>query len=321
MRETPDTLVLNQSAGRKSATLDDAAVPRRSATMTDWARLVRPTHWLKNLFVLGPLVFAGLLLDPRAAVQAIAAFVAFCFAASGIYALNDVFDRSADRVHPVKRLRPVAAGVISPLAATVAGTALVLAGLALAYFVIPQAALFIAIYAVLNVAYTLWLKRVVVLDVFVIASFFILRLLTGAAAVSVKPSVWLLLCGGLLALFLGFTKRRHELMLLQGDSAEHRSVLSEYSAGFLDQMSTVLLAVTVVSYTMYTLESKTAVAGGSDALTYSTVFVLYGVFRYLYLVQHRSGGSPTETLLGDRQLLLVVASWVAYCGIVIYRAS
>ena len=295
--------------------------PRRNATVTDWVRLFRPTHWLKNLFVLGPLVFAGLLLDPRAAAQAIAAFIAFCLAASGIYALNDVFDRAADRIHPVKRLRPIASGVISPLAGRVAGTALVVAGWALAYFVTPPAALFIGIYAVLNVAYTMWLKRVVVLDVFVIASFFILRLLAGAAAVSVKPSVWLLLCGGLLALFLGFTKRRHELTLLQGDSAEHRSVLSEYSAGFLDQMSTVLLAVTVVSYMMYTIESTTAVASGSDELTYSTVFVLYGVFRYLYLVQHRAGGSPTETLLGDRQLLLVVASWVAYCGIVIYRAS
>ena len=321
MPESADTLVLPDSADRNSATLDGAGAVRRSATMTDWVRLFRPTHWLKNLFVLGPLVFAGLLLDPRAAGQAIAAFVAFCLAASGIYALNDVFDRSADKIHPVKRLRPIASGVISPFAGRLAGTALVLAGLALAYFVIPQAALFIAIYAALNLAYTMWLKRIVVLDVFVISSFFILRLLAGAAAVSVKPSVWLLLCGGLLALFLGFTKRRHELTLLQGDSAEHRSVLSEYSAQFLDQMSTVLLAVTVVSYAMYTIESTTAVASGSDALTYSTVFVLYGVFRYLYLVQHRSGGSPTETLLGDRQLLLVVASWVAYCGIVIYRAS
>ena len=321
MNESSDILTVNQSTGPDSSLAGEARVERRKARTADWVRLFRPTHWLKNLFVLGPVVFAGLALDPRAAAQAAAAFASFCLAASGIYALNDVFDREADRIHPVKRLRPVASGVISPRAALLAGAGLLIAGFAISWLAVPQAAPFIAIYAILNVAYTIRLKRVVVLDVFVIASFFILRLLVGAAAVSVKPSVWLLLCGGLLALYLGFTKRRHELTLLQGNSAEHRSVLSEYSAGFLDQMSTVLLAVTVVSYTMYTLESSTAVAGGSDALTYSTVFVLYGVFRYLYLVQHRAGGSPTETLLGDRQLLLVVASWVAYCAIVIYRAS
>lgn len=321
MNELSDTLAVKQSTGPDSTLADEAPVERRKAGIADWVRLFRPTHWLKNLFVLGPVVFAGVALDPRAAAQAAAAFASFCLAASGIYALNDVFDREADRIHPVKRLRPVASGVLAPRAALLAGAGLLITGFAIAWLAVPQAALFIAIYAFLNVAYTIRLKRVVVLDVFVIASFFILRLLAGAAAVSVKPSVWLLLCGGLLALYLGFTKRRHELTLLQGNSAEHRSVLSEYSAGFLDQMSTVLLAVTVVSYTMYTLESPTAVAGGSDALTYSSVFVLYGVFRYLYLVQHRAGGSPTETLLGDRQLLLVVASWVAYCGIVIYRAS
>jgi 4-hydroxybenzoate polyprenyltransferase len=162
-------------------------------------------------------------------------------------------------------------------------------------------------------------KEIVVLDVFAIASFFVIRLLTGAAAVGVDPSVWLLLCGGLLALYLGFTKRRHELVLLGDESAGHRGVLSQYTPGFLDQMSMVLLSVTVVCYIMYTLESPTENAVGTNLLSYSTAFVLYGVFRYLFLVHQRNGGSPTETLLNDRQLLLVAAFWLVYCGLVIYR--
>jgi 4-hydroxybenzoate polyprenyltransferase len=285
----------------------------------DWLRLLRPAQWIKNLFVLGPLLFSGRAFDSIALAHALQAFAAFCIVSSGVYAINDVLDREADRIHPAKRMRPVAAGRISTRNALFAGLTLILLGLAVGSLVNRSAALFVALYVALNGLYMWRLKQIVLMDVFAIASFFVVRLLTGAAAVEVDPSVWLLLCGGLLALYLGFTKRRHELVLLGDDSAGHRGVLSQYTPAFLDQMSMVLLSVTVVSYIMYTLESATANTVGRDLLSYSTVFVLYGVFRYLFLVHQRDGGSPTQTLLSDRQLLIVGACWLVYCGMVIYR--
>ena len=285
----------------------------------DWLRLFRPAHWIKNLFVLGPLLFSGKALDPPSLTQALLAFAAFCLVSSGVYAINDVMDRDADRLHPIKRARPVAAGRIATRSAVFGGLTLILAGLALASVINRAVLLFIALYVSLNVLYMWRLKEIVVLDVFVIASFFVIRLLTGAAAIDVEPSVWLLLCGGLLALYLGFTKRRHELVLLGDESAGHRGVLSQYTPAFLDQMSMVLLSVTVICYIMYTLESATANAVGTNLLSYSAAFVLYGVFRYLFLVHQREGGSPTHTLLNDRQLLLVATAWLVYCGLVIYR--
>lgn len=284
-----------------------------------WIRLLRPTHWAKNLFVLMPLLFSGRATEPAAALDAVLAFLAFCLAASAVYAFNDVQDRENDRAHPVKRFRPVASGRISTSHAIAASGILAAAALALAFSVDVRVASWIAGYLGLNAMYSLWLKRVVLLDVFAIASFFVLRLLAGAAAVHVHPSVWLLLCGGLLALYLGFAKRRHELTVLGDTSADHRGVLAEYSAPFLDQISAVLLAVTVVSYIMYSLTSDTAARVGTEALSYGTPFVLYGVFRYLYLVHRRDRGTPTETVLSDRPLLIVVLLWTAYNAWVLYR--
>lgn len=284
-----------------------------------WIRLLRPTHWAKNLFVLTPLLFSGQAGDFAVALDAGLVFVAFCLAASAVYAFNDVQDRENDRAHPVKRLRPVASGQIGTTHAIAA--AAILAGLALvlAAVVDTGAAAWIALYLGLNAMYSTWLKRVVILDVFAIASFFVMRLLAGSAAVHVQPSVWLLLCGGLLALYLGFAKRRHELAVLGATSADHRGVLAEYSAPFLDQISAVLLAVTVVSYIMYALTSDTAARVGTEALSYGTPFVLYGVFRYLYLVHRRDLGTPTETVLSDRPLLITVTLWIAYNAWILYR--
>ncbi len=284
-----------------------------------WIRLLRPSHWTKNFFVLAPLLFSGQARDLRVATSASLAFLAFCLAASSVYAFNDVLDRDADRRHPTKRLRPVAAGTIDTRHAI--GMAVVLAVLALGLALREGwvTAAWIAVYLLLNLIYSMGLKRIVLLDVFAIASFFVLRLLTGAAAIAVHPSVWLLLCGGLLALYLGFAKRRHELSVLGDSSASHRSVLAHYSAPFLDQISSVLLAVTIVSYLMYSLTSDTAVRVGTEELSYGIPFVLYGVFRYLYLVHQRDTGTPTETVLSDRWLLVTVALWVAYNGWVLYR--
>lgn len=285
----------------------------------DWLRLLRPRHWVKNGFVLAPLLFSGKATEGALLLDALLAFGAFCLAASSVYAFNDAVDRAEDLAHPVKRLRPVAAGRISTGQAYAAAAVLAVAALGGAALVAPLSALCIAAYLALNIAYSLRLKHLVLLDVFAIATFFLLRLLTGAAAVRVHPSVWLLLCGGLLALYLGFAKRRHELLVLGDASADHRSVLTQYSAPFLDQISSVLLAVTLVSYLMYSLTSETAAKVGSEALSYGAPFVLYGVFRYLYLVHRRDLGSPMETILTDRPLMAAVALWLLYNAFVIYR--
>jgi 4-hydroxybenzoate polyprenyltransferase len=252
-------------------------------------------------------------------LRALAAFAAFCLVASAVYAFNDVRDRDADRAHPTKRRRPVASGAIRPEHALGASAVLALIGVVVGTAVHVGVMLGLLAYLLLNLAYSLRLKHVVLLDVFCIAAFFVIRLLVGAEAVQVPPSVWLLLCGGLLALYLGFAKRRHELTILGDASATRRGVLAHYSPQFLDQISAVLLAVTIVAYLMYTIESPTAELVGSDALSYGVPFVLYGVFRYLYLVHQRDKGSPTETVLSDRSLLVAVGLWVLYNGWVLYR--
>jgi 4-hydroxybenzoate polyprenyltransferase len=284
-----------------------------------WLRLLRPKQWVKNTFVLAPLLFSGKALDGGSVLRALAAFVLFCLIASAVYAFNDVVDRSVDRVHPTKRRRPVAAGAIPPRRALVLSAALAATSMVGGWLVSPALLALLASYATLNLLYTYRLKHVVIIDVFCIAAFFVFRLLAGTSAIAVEPSVWLLLCGSLLALYLGFAKRRNELLLLGGDRTSHRTVLSQYSAEFLDQVSIVLLSTTVISYVMYTLNSATAMQVGSEALTYSTAFVLYGVFRYQYLAHHHSGGDPTETLLTDRPLLVSVLLWFAYCAYVAYR--
>jgi 4-hydroxybenzoate polyprenyltransferase len=317
-KDTPESVVTPTKHVDSPAVA--ARARARSGGFGAWLRALRPEQWLKNGFVLSPLVFSGRALVWDAQWHALVAFAAFCSVASAVYLMNDVIDREADRQHPRKATRPVASGLISPGSALTVAALLGLAGLAAGAAAGLDVAAVLLAYLLLNVLYGSWLKHVVIVDVFAIAAFFIMRLLAGAFAVNVKPSIWLLLCGGLLALYLGFAKRRHELVLLGGVSPSHRAVLARYSTPFLDQLSVVLLSVTVVSYIMYTLESETSRLVGNEALTYSTVFVLYGVLRYLYLVHRNEGGNPTETLLTDRALLAAVLLWGLYCGAIIYIA-
>jgi len=292
----------------------------RPGFFSSWVRLFRPHQWIKNFFVLAPLLFSGKALDGGAQVRSVLAFLVFCGLASSVYILNDVIDRESDRAHPVKRGRPVASGEVGVTAALIVAAVVLAVSATSAFLVSPELGGIAVSYLALNVLYSVWLKHVVIIDVFAISAFFVLRLLAGAAAVDVRPSVWLVLCGGLLSLYLGFAKRRHELVLLgNGAAGDHRAVLTQYSTQFLDQLSVVLLSVTIVSYIMYTLESETAQAVGGEALSYSTVFVLYGVLRYLHLVHRREDGNPTDTLLTDRGLLAAVVLWVVYCGLVLYR--
>jgi 4-hydroxybenzoate polyprenyltransferase len=288
----------------------------RPGAIHSWVRLFRPQQWIKNCFVLAPLLFSGKALDGAAQLRSVLAFLVFCGLASSVYIFNDVIDRESDRAHPKKRARPIASGEVGVLPALVVATVVLAVSVTSAFLVSPELGGIAVSYLALNVLYSIWLKHVVIIDVFAISAFFILRLLAGAAAVNVRPSVWLVLCGGLLSLYLGFAKRRYELVLLgNGTARDHRAVLAQYSTQFLDQLSVVLLSVTIVSYIMYTLESETAQDVGGEALSYSTVFVLYGVLRYLHLVHRQEDGNPTDTLLTDKALLAAVVLWVVYCGL------
>lgn len=272
-------------------------------------RAMRPQQWVKNLFVLAPVVFAHRLGDPVAVGRALLALAAFCAGSSAIYLLNDLRDREADRHHPLKRQRPIATGEVTPatalLVAALLATSALLAGWALGRVVLALLLGFL----LLNGLYTWHLKNVVILDVMVLAVGYLLRVEAGAAAVAVSVSSWLLLCTLFVALFLGFSKRRHELLLLAERAPHQRRVLTHYSPAFLDQMINVVTASTVLCYALYAMAEE-SVAKHGRGLVYTVPFVLFGVFRYLYLVYQRPGhANPTEEVLTDPPFLVNVALW------------
>ncbi len=273
-------------------------------------RSLRPAQWAKNAFVLAPLVFARRLTDPEAFAAALLAFAAFCCAASAVYLVNDIRDREADRRHPLKKHRPIAAGTLGvPLAAATAAMLAVLA-LAAALRLGPAFGGLLGAYLVLNALYSWRLKHLVILDVMAIALGFLLRVLAGAAAIEVQVSSWLLLCTMFLSLFLAFSKRRHELILMAGEAADQRRVLSHYSPAFLDQMINVVTASSVIAYALYAVAPETVEKFHTDRLVYTLPMVLFGVFRYLYLIYQRPGEkNPTEAILTDPPFLLNVVVW------------
>jgi 4-hydroxybenzoate polyprenyltransferase len=281
---------------------------------------LRPAQWAKNLFVLAPVVFAQRLFDPAALGRAGLAFATFCAAASALYLVNDIGDRHEDQRHPLKRLRPIAAGRLPVGAAAATAGVLALAAAAAAWRLSAGFQLLLGAYVALNLLYSAGLKRVVILDVMAISFGFLLRVAAGAAAIDVELSSWLLLCTIFLALFLAFSKRRHELMLLQGQATEQRAVLSHYSPAFLDQMINVVTASTVVAYALYAVAPETARKFHGESLVYTVPFVLFGVFRYLYLMYQRpSRRNPTEAILSDPPSLLNLALWGLAAIWVIYR--
>ncbi len=287
-------------------------------------RTLRPRQWTKNLFVFAGLVFSQHLVDATQLVQVLVAFLVFCLASGGVYLFNDLWDLERDRQHPLKRLRPLASGRLSPALAWGELVTLVGACLALGWWVGPAFLVVVVAYVLLQVLYTLWLKRVVILDVFCIAAGFVLRVLAGAVAIQVDVSRWLLICTTMISLFLGLAKRRHELTLAGEDAASHREVLAEYSPYLLDQLISVVTAATVLSYTLYTTSPETAAKFGSQNMVFTVPFVLYGVFRYLYLIHMKgggaagAGGSPENTLLGDRPLLVNIGLWMLVVMAVLY---
>jgi 4-hydroxybenzoate polyprenyltransferase len=274
-------------------------------------RLLRPHQWLKNGFVFVGLLFGHAWHSPDKVSQALLAFAAFCLLASGVYVLNDLVDRERDRQHPKKRLRPLASGTVTVPVALVTAAACLSGGLILAFNGAGHAPWLFVAYLVLNVAYSLGFKHVVILDVFIIAAGFMLRLLVGTLGLGIAPSQWLLLCGLMLTLFLGFAKRRAELLALTSDSGVHRRVLEHYSPALLDQFITVAAAGTVVSYSLYTVSADTVALHGTSGLIYTLPFVLYGMFRYLFLLHRRGGGGdPAQELLADPHLIVAFLGWL-----------
>jgi 4-hydroxybenzoate polyprenyltransferase len=281
-------------------------------------RALRPQQWIKNLFVFAPLIFSQNLLNRAMVVRAGLAFFAFCLISSAVYLINDLKDIDEDRQHPVKSKRPLASGRLKKGAALAALTVIIPAGFLVALLV-NRPFTFIALgYFLLQIAYTFWLKHVVILDIFVVAAGFLLRVIAGGLAIRVYLSSWLLICTALLSLFLAMGKRRHEIVLMEGQASNHRPILREYSIYLLDQMISVVTASTLVAYCLYTISEETITKFGTRNLIYTIPFVLYGIFRYLYLIHQRTGGGTPESLIiRDRPLLITIALWIGVAAAVL----
>lgn len=278
-------------------------------------RALRPGQWVKNLFVLAPLLFGKAVLRPEATLRTLVAFAAFCAVASALYLVNDVLDRERDRDHPLKRYRPIASEAVSVGTALVTSAVLLAAGTALLVARAPEALTATLVYAAVTALYSLVLKSVPLLDVFVISSGFVLRVLAGSAAARVAPSHWLLLCTFFLALFLALSKRRGELVL-RGSAG--RPSLEAVPERLLESFENVALGTTVVAYALYTVAPETVAWFGTDRLLVTVPFVVFGLFRWR-LLEVRGGGEDASTdLFTDRGLLLTVVLWGATCAALIY---
>jgi 4-hydroxybenzoate polyprenyltransferase len=279
---------------------------------------LRPHQWAKNLIVFAGLIFGQRLLDPQSVARSVTAFAIFCALSGAVYLVNDLVDRDADRRHPLKARRPIAAGAVPAPVAAWTALALGGGGLVAALALGPIFGLTAGAYGALLSLYSGPLKHVVIIDVLTIATGFVLRAVAGAVVIAVPISRWLLVVTVLLALFLALSKRRHELVLLGDDARGHRRILQEYSPYLLDQMISVVTASTLVAYAFYTMDPETVAKVKTPLLGLTLPFPLYGIFRYLYLVHQKGGGNPSEMLLTDRPLLACVALWALAVVAIIY---
>jgi 4-hydroxybenzoate polyprenyltransferase len=288
--------------------------------MSSVLRLLRPVQWLKNFFIFAPLIFSKHLFNGDYVLSAGEAFVIFALLSSTAYIFNDIADRESDRLHPTKRNRPIAAGSISIAQAIgIAIVLLIIIGLLMTKM--NAKFLFVAAtYFVLNIGYSFFLKQVILVDVFIVAAGFMLRVLAGAFAINVQVSEWLVLCTLFVSLFLSVSKRRGELMMVKNTPGfEGRAVLRQYDVEFLDQMMTVTASGVAISYALYTVAERTISVFGTSNLIFTTVFVLFGIFRYLYLVRVRkTEDNPTHMLTTDLVTILNIVAWFCVCVMIIY---
>lgn len=281
---------------------------------------LRPLQWIKNGFILIPLLFAQEIFNPQSLASIFQAVIVFCLLSSGVYLINDLIDLEADRRHPEKSKRPLAAGELSPNTAVLIALVLVIASLGWSVLISTRLLIIGAVYFGIQLLYSYRLKEVVILDIFCISSGFLLRVLAGAAAIDVRVSDWLIVCTILISMLLAMGKRRHELIALgEGNAKFHRKVLSKYSPYLLDQMIGVITGSTILSYMLYCISADTIEKFETDHLIYTSPFVLFGIFRYLYLIhQKKTGGAPEKLLVSDKQLLLSVVLWGLLSVAIIY---
>jgi 4-hydroxybenzoate polyprenyltransferase len=298
------------------------AAPRQlNSVQALWLSL-RPHQWTKNLVVFAAPALSKHLFERGPLEKSVLGFVIFCALSGTVYLLNDVADLERDRLHPLKRLRPIASGALAPRTAVMIAIGLALGSLAVSTLLGGLFAVCAVAYLALNVAYSFRLKEIVILDVLSVSLGFVLRAVAGGKAIGVQVSDWLLVCTLLLALFLALAKRRHELVSLTTSATGHRKILAEYSPYLLDQMISVVTASCLTAYAFYTMAPDTIQKYQTDKLAWTIPFVLYGIFRYLYLVhQKEKGGSPTDILVTDRPLLLCVFLWALALVSIVYTAS
>lgn len=280
---------------------------------------MRPKEWAKNLLVFSGLIFSRSLFEHNNLLLSLGGFAAFCLISSGIYIFNDLCDLNEDKLHPVKKNRPIASGVLNLNLARIVMALLFVGGSALALSLNYPFAFAIALYLTFNLGYSLGLKNLVILDVLMISSGFVIRAIAGALVLQVEASAWLVLCTSMVALLVGFGKRRHELVLLEENAGSHRASLNDYSLQFLDSMMTICGGAAVVCYALYTMSDDTVARFHTRNLLITLPFVIYGVFRYLFLIHKRkAGGDPVQLLFRDRPTLLNILLWIVAVCLVIY---
>ena len=280
---------------------------------------LRPYQWTKNLFVFAPLIFSQNIFNVPYLIKTILAFAIFCLLSGAVYILNDLRDIEEDKLHPLKSQRPLASGRLGKTPATAAFVVFSLLAVGCAFLLNLTFFILALAYLLLQVLYSVWLKHVVILDVLLIAAGFLLRVSAGGVVIFVDISEWLLICTFLLALFIALSKRRHELVFLEKEASNHRPILQEYSPYLLDQMISVVTASTVVSYCLYTISEETVAKFGSSRLIYTVPFVLYGIFRYLYLIHKKGeGGSPESLILKDKPFLAGIPLWIVSAVVILY---
>ncbi|ABY33753.1 MAG TPA: decaprenyl-phosphate phosphoribosyltransferase [Chloroflexus aurantiacus] len=307
----------------------ERVAPLSARSLQALIRTMRPRQWIKNIFVFAAIAFSEGRLwytEPVQLLRVIGAFIAFCMAASAIYLINDLVDIEKDRAHPKKRHRPLAAGILSPTLAMVTAAILIIAVFPFAFWLDGDLdfMLVLAIYiAVQGFLYSYWLKNVVIFDILIIAAGFILRAVAGAVVIDIVITPWLIVCMGLLALFLGIGKRRHELKLLEDGAGNHRRILDEYSIPLLDQMQAIVTASIVMAYSMTAFSAPVAPQKPFPMLMITIPFVVYAIFRYLYLIHQRDGGgAPEDLVLQDRPLALSIVLWgVTVLGVLVLFPS
>jgi 4-hydroxybenzoate polyprenyltransferase len=280
---------------------------------------MRLQQWIKNLFIFAALIFSANLFNLHDLIYTVLGFLFFSLSASGVYIINDIADFEKDKLHPLKSRRPLPSGRLSKSLALVASVLLLLIGLIGSFYLNLNFAVIIILYVIINLIYSFKVKEIVILDVMTISAGFVLRVVSGAVLINVPTSEWLIICTVLLSLFLGFSKRRHELILLENHAISHRSVLRDYSPIFLDQMISIVTATTVMSFALYTISEETVHKFGTTHLIYTVPFVLYGIFRYLYLVHKKEeGGNPAKLALTDVPLLVNIILWFICVTLIIY---